>query len=214
MLSEGSRSYASAVGEAGTLLCQHHLIMHGFNVAVPVVPDGTDLLAYDRGRVWQIQVKTTEDCSAGKRFDLRDRPRLGRARPIRRSKRYQYIDAFMFACLSTRSIWCVPRLLIEGRCNISLFGLPQLSAEILRHQPFTKFPEAVHPCRMHGNLWAPDVEMLPVSTRECVVALMRRGGSYPQAERLKRKGRPRGSDLRQDRRGRSQQGSMRRRRPR
>jgi hypothetical protein len=213
LLVEGSRSYASAVGEAGMLLCQHHLITRGFNVAVPVIPDGTDLLAYDRGRVWQIQVKTAEDCATMQAFDLRgSRQRRSRLGP---RLRYAYVDAYMFTCLRSRTIWCVPWPFVDGLLRIRMTGLPHLPADILRHQPIKQFPEAVHPCRMQGDRWAPDVEMLPVSTRECVAALMRRGGSHPQAESLKQKGRPKGSAPRQDRRGRVKQSeSMRRRRPR
>ncbi len=205
MLSDGSRSRPSAVGEAGTLLCQYHLIMHGFNVAVPVVPDGTDLIAYDQGRAWQLQVKTAEDSRRHQAFDLRG---------SRKANAYQYVDAFLFCCLASQRVWCLPAQLLEGARRIRLKGLPELPAEILRHQPTKRFPEAVHPCRTPGRRWTPDVEMLPASTRECVAALVRRGGSHPQAESLKQKGRPRGSVLRQDRRGRSQSGSTRRRRPR
>lgn len=195
------------------LLCQHHLITCGFNVAVPVVPDGTDLLAYDRGRVWQIQVKTAENCDTTHSFDLRCR-KADRSRPGVRM-RYAYIDAYMFTCLQSRAIWCLPWPFVDGARRIRLYGLPQLPAEILRHQPIKQFPEAVHPCRMQGDRWTPDVEMLPASTRECVAALVRRGGGHPQAECLKQIGRPKGSALRQDRRGRGMQsGSMRRRRPR
>ena len=62
-----SRSYSNQLAEIGTLIIQRKLLEEGFNVASPLVTDGTDLIAYDHGRCWQLQIKTTN----GRRVDLR-----------------------------------------------------------------------------------------------------------------------------------------------
>ena len=46
------------VGFYGERMAEMHFLEHGFNVAWPVVTDGTDFIAYDHGQTWQIQVKT------------------------------------------------------------------------------------------------------------------------------------------------------------
>ena len=137
---EGSRSTQVTIGEVGALKAQLHLLEHGFNVAMPLVPDGTDMLAYDRGLVWQLQVKTITDAGSTHYVDFRP-TRIRRTTGWQ--ERYQYIDAYIVCDLDGGRIWTIASSWTPPGGQLSVKALPQISAGILRHLPINC--EARHP---------------------------------------------------------------------
>ena len=132
MPSEGSRSKQATIGEQGMLRCQLHLLDHGYNVALPVVPDGTDMVIYDRGQCWQAQVKSISTDYV----DLREPPNRSGGRS-RKLERYQYVDVFIFCHVTSGNIWCIPSAILKGRGQVKITSYPPISADVIRHTPIT-----------------------------------------------------------------------------
>lgn len=107
-------SHANAVTcQIGISLAIEALLRVGFNVAVPVVDVGYDLLALGGdGACWRVQVKASRSNSATR---ARSRIRITRGR--HRDKRYspQHVDAFLVVNLRTRAVSCVPVAACVGK---------------------------------------------------------------------------------------------------
>jgi hypothetical protein len=91
------------VSEIGVAVAVERLLRAGFYVAVPLVDDGYDLLAFDSRRYWRIQVKASS--SRGK-----NRSRIRIARGYTKSAHYdpKHVDAFILVNIRTNVVLCVP----------------------------------------------------------------------------------------------------------
>lgn len=91
------------VCEIGIAMAVEKLLREGYAVAVPLVDDGYDLLAFSERRYWRIQVK-----SSGARSKNRSRIRITNGR--NRLGRYcpKHVDALVCVNIRTRQIMCVP----------------------------------------------------------------------------------------------------------
>jgi len=137
---EGSRSTQATVGEIGVLKTQLHLLEHGYNVAMPLVPDGTDMLAYDHGMVWQLQIKTITDIDATRYVDFRVPPKR---RNSDTPDRYRYVDAYIVCDLTGDRLWTVASSWTPPGGQMLLSTVAPISAAVLRHLPINC--EALHP---------------------------------------------------------------------
>ena len=169
------------IGLYGERMAEMHLLEQGFNVAWPVVADGTDFIAYDHGRTWQIQVKTM--AGHQKRIDLRNRHR----RTLHnRPDAYEYIDAFMGIDLHLGSVHVIPSWIpLPGQ--LSLTGMPQTSAGVLLMPKLNCFLDA-HSCDKTCDECNPHLQALSATDRVGIVALMSRS-ILAAKYRGKRKGR-------------------------
>lgn len=86
------------------------LLRAGFHVAVPIVDDGYDLLAFDNRLCWRIQVKAS--ASRGRN---RSRIRIGRGIAKRNTYDPRHVDAFILVNIRTRAIMCIPVPETRGR---------------------------------------------------------------------------------------------------
>ena len=136
MPSDGSQGWRAGLGEIGMLVVQKHFLERGFNVALPVVPDQTDLVIYDKDICVQAQVKSVRTDYV----DLRARP--GRTRDYK--LRYKHVDVFIFCCLKTSRIWVIPSKILRGRGQIRITSYPTISGDVLRLPPNTC--EGGHSC--------------------------------------------------------------------
>ena len=86
------------------------LLRAGFHVAVPIVDDGYDLLAFDNRRCWRIQVKASS--SRG-----RNKSRIRIRRGSRRQAAYdpRHVDAFILVNIRTNAVLCIPVASASGR---------------------------------------------------------------------------------------------------
>lgn len=98
------------VGEIGVAMAVERLLRDGYSVAIPIVDEGYDLLAFDRRRYWRVQVKATR--SEGKN---RTRIRIGRGRNKRASYCPKHVDAFVVIHIGTNVAMCLPVAEAEGR---------------------------------------------------------------------------------------------------
>jgi len=99
------------VGEIGIAVAVERLLRAGYYVALPIVDDGYDLIAFDdRRSYWRIQVKAT-----GTNGQNRNRIRIGRGKC--KTKRYcsKHIDAFICVNARTGVVMCVPTTSVNGR---------------------------------------------------------------------------------------------------
>ncbi|MEB3207569.1 MAG: group I intron-associated PD-(D/E)XK endonuclease [Synechococcus sp.] len=89
------------VGEIGVAIAVERLLRAGFLVAVPIVDDGYDLLAFSGRRYWRIQVKAT--ASEGKNST---RIRIGCGKD--KTKRYcpKHVDAIVAVHIRSRLCIC------------------------------------------------------------------------------------------------------------
>lgn len=89
------------VGEIGVAIAVERLLRAGFLVAVPIVDDGYDLLAFSGRRCWRIQVKAT-----GGTRENGTRVRIGRGRS--KNKRYcpKHVDAIVAVHIRSRVCVC------------------------------------------------------------------------------------------------------------
>ena len=140
MPSEGSRSTKATIGEIGVIKAQLHLLEQGFNVAMPLVPDGTDMLAYDRGVVWQLQIKTITDIESTRYVDFRV-PKDRRKKDM--PDRYQYIDAYIVCDLTGDRLWTVAASWTPPGGQMLMSTVTPISAAVLRHLPINC--EGLHP---------------------------------------------------------------------
>ena len=125
MQREGSHEWRARLGEIGMLVVQQHLLQRGFNVAVPVVQDQTDLVIYDKDICLQAQVKAV-------RTDYVDLREPSPRRKRTHQERYQYVDVFAFCCLETSRIWMVPSNILRGRGQLKIRSYPTITADVLR----------------------------------------------------------------------------------
>lgn len=91
------------------------LLRSGYQVALPIIDDGYDILALDGRRCWRIQVKATAR-TAGK-----NKSRVRISRGGRKQLRYDatQVDAFVIANISTGVLLCVPFHQVAGRSWIN-----------------------------------------------------------------------------------------------
>lgn len=89
------------IGEIGMAMAVEQLLRAGFHVAMPVIDDGYDILAFDGRRHWRIQVKATASTA-------RNRVRITRGGD--KLKRYsaKHVDAFVAVHIGTGTVLCVP----------------------------------------------------------------------------------------------------------
>lgn len=89
--------------EIGIAMAVESLLRAGFSVAVPLVDDGYDLLAFSGRRYWRLQVKASSS-----RGTNANRIRIARGK--RKSLRYcsKHVDAFVCVNTRTRAVMCVP----------------------------------------------------------------------------------------------------------
>lgn len=169
------------VGFYGERMAEMHFLEHGFNVAWPVVTDGTDFIAYDHGQTWQIQVKTM--VGGQKRIDLRQRNR----RTLKYAATpYQYIDAFIGIDMHDSSIHVIPAW-IPMPGQLTLNGMPVTTASVLRMPKLNCFLDA-HSCDTTCDKCHPHLQALSATDRDGIVALMSRS-IWAAKYRGKRKGR-------------------------
>lgn len=90
------------------------LLRAGFHVAVPIVDDGYDLLAFDVRRYWRIQVKASS--SRGRN---RSRIRIGRGNNKCEAYDPRHVDAFVLVNTRTNVVMCVPVSETNGRKWVS-----------------------------------------------------------------------------------------------
>jgi hypothetical protein len=98
------------VCEIGIAMAVERLLRDGFAVAIPLVDDGYDLLAFHERRYWRLQVKAT---SAQGKNSRRIRIRRG----AHKNQTYcpKHVDAFVLVNTNTRAIACVPVAITAGR---------------------------------------------------------------------------------------------------
>lgn len=96
--------------EIGIAMAVERLLRDGFAVAVPLVDDGYDLLAFDQRRCWRLQVK-----ASASRGTNRYRIAIGRGK--NRTLRYspRHVDAIVCVNVRTREMLCVPVSRVRGR---------------------------------------------------------------------------------------------------
>lgn len=99
------------ISEIGVAMAVERLLRAGFRVAVPIVDEGYDLLAFDQRRYWRLQVKASE--ATGKWSRTRIRIVCGR----RKNTRYcpKQVDAFVVVHTAKRIVMCVPVAVTNGR---------------------------------------------------------------------------------------------------
>lgn len=102
--------YGHVIGEIGVAMAVERLLRAGYLVAIPIVDDGYDLLAFDDRRCWRLQVKATAS-------DKSDRSRIRITRGIRRASRYEAgrVDAFILVNVRTNVVACIPVAATKGR---------------------------------------------------------------------------------------------------
>lgn len=100
----------NVIAEIGVAVAVERLLRAGFHVAVPIVDDGYDLLAFAGRRHWRIQVKASASRASNKR-----RIRIGRgsSKVARYSPRH--VDAFIAVNIRTNVVMCVPVSETAGR---------------------------------------------------------------------------------------------------
>jgi len=152
-------------------LVELRLFEHGFNVAWPAVVDGTDLIAYDEGVTWQLQVK----CCYGtqQRIDTRHRnTRKNENNPKKRGTPYKFIDAFVGVSLLTNRMHVIPTWLpVPGQ--ISIKDLPETSPDVMRCPALHCLLDA-HTCDTTCNQCRPHLQAMSATDREGLLALISR----------------------------------------
>ncbi len=101
------------IAEIGVALAVERLLRAGFGVAVPIVDDGYDLLAFSGRRYWRIQVKASECRSKRHASGIRI-TQSGKYGHRRRYSRRE-VDAFVAVNTQTKVVMCVPVADANGR---------------------------------------------------------------------------------------------------
>jgi hypothetical protein len=96
--------------EIGIAMAVERLLREGFAVAIPLVDDGYDLLAFQERLYWRLQVK-----ASGSQGKNRSRIRIRHGK--RKTTHYcgKHVDAFILVNTNTRVIACVPVAVASGR---------------------------------------------------------------------------------------------------
>ena len=110
-MSEGTLS-GNVISEIGVAVAVERLLRAGFQVAVPIVDQGYDLLAFSERRCWRIQVKATAARGSG---TSRRRIRIGRGADGKKLYSPDQIDAFIVVNVRTSAVMCVPLSRCIGR---------------------------------------------------------------------------------------------------
>lgn len=147
------------------LVVQKHFLERGFNVALPVVQDQTDLVIYDKDLCLQAQVKSVRT----NYVDLRE-PSNRRKRT--HTERYQYVDVFIFCCLQTSRVWVVPSNILRGRGQLKITSYPTITADILRIP--TNTCEGGHSCPADCPECTTYLDAMSASDRPGVMAMLSR----------------------------------------
>ena len=100
--------------EIGVSVAVEHLLRAGYQVAIPIIDDGYDLLAFDGRKYWRIQVKAT--ARSGKN---QSRIRTSRGRGKRGRYTADEVDAFVVVHVVTGVVMCVPFRDAKGRAWIN-----------------------------------------------------------------------------------------------
>lgn len=100
----------NVICEIGVAMAVERLLRNGYSVAIPIVDDGYDLLAFDGRRHWRIQVKATAACGQN-----RSRIRIGRGRKKTAFYCPKHVDAFIAVNIRTQIVMCVPVAKAVGR---------------------------------------------------------------------------------------------------
>ncbi len=99
------------IEQIGVAMAVERLLRAGFYVAVPVVDDGYDLLAFDSRRYWRIQVKATESRSTREQYRIR----LSRGRSRSQTYSPKHVDAFVVVHTAKHIVACIPVAETVGR---------------------------------------------------------------------------------------------------
>lgn len=113
MKSDGALG-GKVIGEIGVAMAVEQLLRAGYAVAIPIVDEGYDLIAFDGRRYWRVQVKAT--ASTGKNGY---RVRIGRGRDKRQAYCPKHIDAFVAVHIKRNLVMCVPAVIAVRRAWIS-----------------------------------------------------------------------------------------------
>lgn len=92
------------------------LLRSGFQVALPIIDEGYDILALDGRKCWRIQVKATAR-TAGKNCS---RVRIMRGHNKQLRYEASQVDAFVIANITSGVLMCVPFSKAAGRSWINL----------------------------------------------------------------------------------------------
>lgn len=101
--------------EIGMSMAVERLLRSGYQVALPIIDDGYDILALHGRRCWRIQVKASA-CTTGKN---RTRIRIGRGQGKALRYSASQVDAFVIANISTGVLLCVPFAKVANRSWIN-----------------------------------------------------------------------------------------------
>jgi hypothetical protein len=108
-------AHGKVISEIGVAMAVERLLRAGFLVAVPIVDDGYDLLAFDSRRYWRIQVKAS--ASTGKWSRTRIRISCGKKKNVRYCPKH--VDAFIAVNITTHVVMCVPVSATNGRSRLN-----------------------------------------------------------------------------------------------
>lgn len=102
MDAEGQRN-ARVISEVGVSMAVEMLLRAGFNVAIPIVDEGYDLIATHGRRAWRLQVKATaQSGQCGRRI------RISRGKSKCNSYDNSQVDAFVAVHTESGYAMCVP----------------------------------------------------------------------------------------------------------
>jgi hypothetical protein len=110
------------VAELGVSIAVEHLLRDGFMVAIPIVDDGCDLLAYDERRCWRLQVKAT-GAAGGEQYAIRIR----RGRRRRNEYGPSVVDAFIGVHIDRRQVVCIP---VRDAAHTTYFAFSRASGGV------------------------------------------------------------------------------------
>ena len=103
-----------AVGQIGLLMAAQELMKAGYQVSLPMVDVGYDLIAMKDGRTWRIQVKATARCGARSN---RVRAKHGRTNSL--SYTSEHCDAIVAVHVLKNLVACMTLGTLNGRRWIS-----------------------------------------------------------------------------------------------
>ena len=185
-MSQGDINKLRDVGLYAERLAELSLFENGFNVAWPVVTDGTDMIAYDKGVTWQVQVKSCH--GKQQRIDVRNRnPRAHIDNPTFRGRTYEYIDTFIAVNLATNEVYTMPAWIpLPGQITIK--GMTPISPDVMRC-PELHCLLGAHTCDKTCNKCRPHLQAMSATDREGLLALISRCLWVSKKYRGKQKGR-------------------------
>ena len=114
-------------GQIGVVLVMADLIRNGFEVAVPIIDTGFDLIAYEGSQYWRVQVK-----SHHKPKQNLVRTRRSATGEGQRIYDKSVIDAFAFVCLESGDVLVASVNDLRGKTGITLTSSFLTNTETLR----------------------------------------------------------------------------------